>query len=99
MEKAANELVDLDKYLNAVEDYIDVPYAWGSYNLLVLPPAFPFGGMENPMLTFVSPSMITGDKSMIATAIHEVAHSWMGNLVTCKSWEDAWLNEGPTVFL
>ena len=55
--------------------------------------------MENPLLTFVSPSMITGDKSMIATAIHEVAHSWMGNLVTCKSWEDAWLNEGPTVFL
>ena len=76
-----------------------MPYAWGEYNVLVLPPAFPFGGMENPMLTFVSPTMITGDKSQVHTAIHEVAHSWTGNLVTCKTWEDFWLNEGLTVFI
>ena len=67
--------------------------------MLVLPPAFPFGGMENPMLTFVSPTIITGDKSQVHTAIHEVAHSWTGNLVTCKTWEDFWLNEGLTVFI
>lgn len=76
-----------------------MPYIWGTYNVLILPPSFPFGGMENPMLTFLSPTIITGDKSQIATAIHEVGHSWMGNLVTCKSWEDAWLNESPTVFI
>ena len=76
-----------------------MPYIWGTYNVLVLPPSFPFGGMENPMLTFITPTMITGDKSQIATAIHEVGHSWMGNLVTCKSWEDAWLNESPTVYI
>lgn len=67
--------------------------------MLVLPPAFPFGGMENPLLTFVSPTMITGDKSQVATAIHEVAHSWTGNLVTCQTWEDFWLNESLTVFI
>lgn len=67
--------------------------------MLVLPPSFPFGGMENPLLTFVSPTMITGDKSQVATAIHEVAHSWTGNLVTCKTWEDFWLNESLTVFI
>ena len=55
--------------------------------------------MENPLLTFISPTMITGDKSQIATAIHEVAHSWMGNLVTCKTWEDVWLNDSPAVFI
>ena len=76
-----------------------IPYAWGQYNILVLPPSFPFGGMENPLLTFVSPTMIAGDKSQVATAIHEVAHSWTGNLVTCKNWEDFWLNESLTVFI
>jgi len=85
--------------LDEVEKYIGIPYAWGHYDILVLPPSFPFGGMENPLLTFISPTMITGDKSQIATAIHEVAHSWTGNLVTCKTWEDVWLNESPTVFI
>jgi len=96
---AAKELDELQKYLDTVEQFVGMPYAWGTYNVLVLPPSFPFGGMENPMLTFISPTMITGDKSQIATAIHEVGHSWMGNLVTCKSWEDAWLNESPTVYI
>lgn len=99
MDAAASELDSLQKYLDEVENYMGIPYVWGTYNVLVLPPSFPFGGMENPMLTFVSPTMITGDKSQIATAIHEVGHSWMGNLVTCRSWEDAWLNESPTVFI
>jgi leukotriene-A4 hydrolase len=76
-----------------------IPYVWGQYNILVLPPSFPFGGMENPLLTFVSPTMIAGDKSQVATAIHEVAHSWTGNLVTCKNWNDFWLNESLTVFI
>lgn len=89
----------MQNYLDKVEEWIGIPYAWGEYNMLVLPPAFPFGGMENPMLTFVSPTMITGDKSQVHTAIHEVAHSWTGNLVTCKTWEDFWLNEGLTVFI
>lgn len=96
---AAKELESLQTYLDEVEKYIGIPYAWGHYDILVLPPSFPFGGMENPLLTFISPTMITGDKSQIATAIHEVVHSWMGNLVTCKTWEDVWLNESPTVFI
>lgn len=96
---ASKELESLETYLDEVEKYIGVPYAWGHYDILVLPPSFPFGGMENPLLTFISPTMITGDKSQIATAIHEVVHSWMGNLVTCKTWEDVWLNESPTVFI
>lgn len=99
LDKAANELDELQTYLDEVEKFVGLPYIWGTYNVLVLPPSFPFGGMENPMLTFVTPTMITGDKSQIATAIHEVGHSWMGNLVTCKSWEDAWLNESPTVYI
>lgn len=96
---AVKELSDLEAYLDEVEKWVGMPYAWGEYNLLVLPPAFPFGGMENPLLTFVSPTMITGDKSQVATAIHEIAHSWTGNLVTCKTWEDFWLNESLTVFI
>ena len=63
LQAAANELESLQTYLDEVENYIGIPYAWGTYNVLVLPPSFPFGGMENPMLTFVSPTMITGDKS------------------------------------
>jgi leukotriene-A4 hydrolase len=64
----------------------------------VLPPSFPYGGMENPLLTFVSPSIIVGDKSGTDVIVHEMAHSWSGNLVSCKNWENFWLNEGLTVF-
>jgi len=74
-------------------------YGWGRYDLLVLPPAFPFGGMENPTLTFVNPTIITGDKSLVALVAHELAHSWSGNLVTNATWRDFWLNEGFTVYL
>lgn len=73
-------------------------YAWGRYDILVLPPSFPFGGMENPRLTFATPTIIAGDKSLVSLVAHELAHSWSGNLVTNKTWEDFWLNEGFTVY-
>ncbi len=74
------------------------PYRWGRYDVLVLPPSFPFGGMENPTLTFATPTIITGDKSNVDVVAHELAHSWSGNLVTNATWADAWLNEGFTTY-
>ena len=88
----------MEKYLQALENYT-FPYVWGEYNIVILPPSFPYGGMENPLLTFASPSIIVGDKSNISTVIHEMAHSWSGNLVSCKDWTNFWLNEGITVYL
>jgi leukotriene-A4 hydrolase len=75
------------------------PYQWGRYDLLVLPPTFPYGGMENPCLTFVTPSLLVGDRSLVNVVAHEITHSWMGNLVTNASWSHFWLNEGNTVFV
>jgi hypothetical protein len=75
------------------------PYLWGRYDILVLPPSFPFGGMENPRLTFATPTIITGDRSLTSLVAHELAHSWSGNLVTNATWEDFWINEGHTVYL
>ena len=75
------------------------PYRWQRYDLLVLPPSFPFGGMENPRLTFVTPTILAGDRSLVALVAHELAHSWSGNLVTNADWNDFWLNEGFTVYL
>jgi len=75
------------------------PYRWGRYDLLILPPSFPFGGMENPRLSFITPTVIAGDRSLTALIAHELAHSWSGNLVTNATWRDLWLNEGFTVFL
>jgi len=72
------------------------PYRWGRYDLLVLPPSFPFGGMENPRLTFATPTIIAGDRSLVSLVAHELAHSWSGNLVTNATWADFWLNEGFT---
>jgi len=74
------------------------PYAWGRYDVLVLPPSFPFGGMENPVLTFATPTIIAGDRSLVSLVAHELAHSWSGNLVTNETWNDFWLNEGFTVY-
>lgn len=79
------------------EEYM-TPYIWGDYAILVLPPSFPYGGMENPLLTFASPTIIVGDGSQVYVATHEIAHSWTGNEVTCKDWSNMWLNEGFTVF-
>lgn len=97
LKKAANEFSELPKMINAAEQLYG-PYQWGQYDLLVLPNSFPFGGMENPCLTFVSPTVIAGDKSLTSVIAHELAHSWSGNLVTNASWEDFWLNEGFTVY-
>jgi leukotriene-A4 hydrolase len=67
--------------------------------MLVLPPSFPFGGMENPLLNFISPTVVTGTKSQVYVVIHEIAHSWTGDSVTMNNWEDFWLNEGYTTFI
>ena len=83
--------------LDTAENYL-TPYIWGNYTILVLPPSFPMGGMENILLTFASPTIITGDKSQVDVATHEIAHSWTGNDVTCENWSNMWLNEGFTVF-
>lgn len=93
----ANELYNTTGLLNMTEEYL-TPYIWGSYSILVLPPSFPYGGMENPLLTFASPTIIVGDGSQVYVATHEIAHSWTGNEVTCKDWSNMWLNEGFTVF-
>ena len=74
------------------------PYRWARYDMLVLPPSFPFGGMENPRLTFLTPTMIAGDRSLVSLIAHELAHSWSGNLVTNATWNDFWLNEGFTTY-
>jgi len=70
------------------------PYRWGRYDVLVLPPSFPYGGMENPNLTFLTPGVIAGDRSLTSLLAHELGHSWSGNLVTNATWDDIWLNEG-----
>jgi leukotriene-A4 hydrolase len=96
--KSAFELSDTEKMVIATEK-IYGKYAWGRYDLLVLPPSFPFGGMENPMLTFATPTILAGDKSLVSLVAHELAHSWSGNLVTNATWRDFWLNEGFTTYL
>jgi hypothetical protein len=75
------------------------PYRWGRYDILVLPPSFPVGGMENPNMTFATPTIIVGDKSLVSVISHELAHSWSGNLITAASWRDIWLNEGITTYV
>ena len=98
IEKAAFELVDTEKMVEATEKIYGA-YRWGRYDILVLPPSFPFGGMENPMLTFATPTILAGDKSLVSLIAHELAHSWSGNLVTNATWRDFWLNEGFTTYL
>ena len=97
IDKAAYEFEDMPKMIAAAEELYG-PYAWGRYDVLVLPPSFPFGGMENPRLTFATPTIIAGDRSLVALVAHELAHSWSGNLVTNATWDDFWLNEGFTVY-
>ena len=98
VESAAAEFDDTEAMMAATERLYG-PYRWERYDLLVLPPSFPFGGMENPRLTFATPTVIAGDKSLVALVAHELAHSWSGNLVTNATWRDFWLNEGFTVYL
>ena len=97
LDKAAAELSDTEKMVAAAEKLYG-PYAWGRYDMLVLPPSFPFGGMENPTLTFLTPTFIVGDKSLTSLVAHELAHSWSGNLATNATWSDFWLNEGMTTY-
>ena len=98
VDKAAYEFADMEKMVVAAEDLYG-PYRWGRYDVIVLPPSFPFGGMENPMLTFATPTILAGDRSLTALIAHELAHSWSGNLVTNATWNDFWLNEGFTVYI
>jgi len=97
-DKAAAEFEDTEKMITTTEKLYG-PYRWGRYDILVLPPSFPFGGMENPTLTFATPTVIVGDKSLVSLVAHELAHSWSGNLVTNASWKDIWLNEGFTTYV
>ncbi|RNI30496.1 M1 family metallopeptidase [Rufibacter latericius] len=97
LEAAAYEFADTERMLLAAEELYG-PYQWDRYDLLVLPPSFPFGGMENPKLTFATPTIIAGDRSLTSLVAHELAHSWSGNLVTNATWNDFWLNEGFTVY-
>ena len=98
LDKAARELEDTEKMVEATEKLYG-PYRWGRYDILVLPPSFPIGGMENPRLTFATPTILAGDKSLVSLIAHELAHSWSGNLVTNATWRDLWLNEGFTTYL
>ena len=97
IEKVAWEFADMPKMISTAESLYG-PYAWERYDIIVLPPSFPFGGMENPMLTFATPTIIAGDRSLTTLVAHELAHSWSGNLVTNATWNDFWMNEGFTVY-
>jgi len=97
LDAAARELADTEKMVAAAEALYG-PYRWGRYDMIVLPPAFPYGGMENPVMTFLTPTFIAGDRSLNGIVAHELAHSWSGNLVTNANWADSWLNEGFTSY-
>ena len=98
LNKAAAEFSEMEEMVTACEALYG-PYRWDRYDVLVMPPSFPFGGMENPRLTFASPTVLAGDKSLVSLLAHELAHSWSGNLVSNATWRDFWLNEGFTVYL
>jgi aminopeptidase N len=98
LQAAAWEFADTQSMLEAAEGLYG-PYQWGRYDLLILPPSFPYGGMENPRLSFITPSLLAGDRSLVSTIAHELAHSWSGNLVSNATWRDIWLNEGITSYL
>lgn len=97
LDRAAWEFAETPRMIDVAEALYG-EYAWGRYDLIVLPPSFPFGGMENPRLSFITPTLIAGDRSLVSTIAHELAHSWSGNLVTNATWSDFWLNEGFTVY-
>ena len=98
IEAAAEELGDTEELIDAGIDLFG-EYRWGRYDMIVLPPAFPYGGMENPVMTFLTPTFIAGDRSNNGLIAHELAHSWSGNLTTYASWRDGWLNEGVTSYI
>jgi leukotriene-A4 hydrolase len=98
LDSAVAEFTELTVAFDLIEDYL-TPYIWGNYTLVIMPPSFPWGGMEHPMITFASPTLITGDKSQVSTAFHELTHSWFGNDVGCMNWDNFWLNEGINTFM
>lgn len=98
VDRAVKEFEDTEKMIQVAESLYG-PYRWERYDLLILPPSFPFGGMENPRLSFITPTVIAGDKSLVSLIAHELAHSWSGNLVTNATWKDMWLNEGFTSYV
>lgn len=98
IDAAAAECVDMENMMRVAETLYG-EYHWGRYDVLVLPPSFPYGGMENPRLTFLTPTFIAGDRSLVNLIAHELAHSWSGNLVTNAVWGDSWLNEGFTTYI
>jgi len=97
LDACISEFEDTEKMVEIAESLLG-PYRWGRYDMIVLPPSFPFGGMENPRLAFMTPTLIAGDKSLVSTVAHELAHSWTGNLVSNATWRDLWLNEGFTTY-
>lgn len=97
LQATAEEFIDMPKMVHAAETLYG-KYRWEQFDVLMLPPAFPFGGMENPRLTFATPTLLAGDRSLVSVIAHELAHSWSGNLVTNAAWNDFWLNEGFTVY-
>ncbi len=98
VDRAVTELADTEKMIATAEKLYG-PYRWDRYDILLLPATFPFGGMENPRLSFITPTVLVGDKSLTSLIAHELAHSWSGNLVTNASWKDVWLNEGFTTYV
>jgi len=98
IKEAAQEFADTESMIETAEKLFG-PYRWTRYDILVMPPSFPVGGMENPRLSFITPTVLAGDKSLVSVIAHELAHSWSGNLVTNATWRDVWLNEGFTVYL
>jgi len=98
IDRAYFELQQMGQMVTAAEELYG-PYRWGRYDVLICPPSFPIGGMENPRLTFATPTIIAGDRSLVNLIAHELAHSWSGNLVTSATWDDIWMNEGFTVYI
>ena len=98
LDASVYEFADTQAMLETAEEMYG-PYDWGRYDLLILPPSFPYGGMENPRLSFITPSLLAGDRSLVSVIAHELAHSWSGNLVTNATWRDGWLNEGMTSYI
>jgi len=98
VKKAAAEFADAEKMVQAAEAILG-PYAWGRFDIFIMPPSFPYGGMENPTMTFIGPTVVAGDKSLVDVIAHELAHSWSGNFVTNTTWNDFWINEGTTMYV
>lgn len=98
IDAAAYEFAEMEAMVEAAESMLG-PYLWGRFDVLVMPPSFPYGGMENPRLVFASPTLLAGDRSLVTVVAHELAHAWAGNLVVNALHDDFWLNEGPTVYV